>query len=221
MPRLDITRTTLRALGHYHALLDCCDRIGKIARARARVLRGQWSAFGMEPARRSPLLGRHVFHGLILTPRAENAVNHGLRPEQADLLLHAGVLLAPTLALDGVGIRNPQMPELQVGLWMALAVTDASAHADALSALLDALREAAYDVDDQVVADPDAVDLRVIVAVRRLSLASLQDEDSPGAAAGRFFASALKPLEMLEDATIETLLIATGHGDVYERQLPV
>lgn len=223
MPGIRITPRQLGALARYHELIQTCRRLGNIARARTRVLRGEWSACGMEPASRASTFGRHVFHGVVLTPRSEEAADRGLEADAAFLCCYAGVLMDATMPVPGVVLSNDQMPELQVGLSVWLDPEARDARGAAVLAIFEQLREAGFGVvrdDDPAGESPAPGAPELIVAVRRLSLASLLDEDRPGAAAGRFFANALKPLEALEDEQIETLLLATGHGDVYERELP-
>jgi hypothetical protein len=225
MSAIRITRRQLGALARYHELLTTCRRLGNIARARSRVLREEWSACGLEPARRSRLLSPHVFHGVVLTPRAIEAVDRGLPPTDSALVAHAGVLLASTESPD-FELRNPQMPELQVGLWLEAAAGAIERHRGLIETLERDLGAAGYtilahhaEVDP---ADPDDHDTRwmAYAMVRRLSLASLLDEDDPAAAASRFYTSALKPLAALEDEQIGMLLQLTGHDDVCERELP-
>lgn len=227
MARLEITRRTARALADYHALLRTCRRLGNIARARSRVLREEWSACGLEPAQRYRPLGRHLFHGVMLTPRAPDAVDRGLRPADSALIVHAGVVLGGTESPPDFGLRNPLMPELQVGLWLEVGADAVDTRSDLLESLEQRLGAAGYTALIQqievhpVEPDQDPSLWTAHALVRRLSLASLLDEDDPGAAAGRFFASALKPLEALEDEQIAALLQLAGHGEVCERELPV
>ncbi|MCU0754013.1 MAG: hypothetical protein MUE46_02685 [Xanthomonadales bacterium] len=223
MARLDINRRTVRALSDYHALLRRCRRLGNVARARTRVLREEWSACGLEPACRDPELGRHVFHGVLLTPRAAESVDRGMMPAESALVLHAGVLLEESLPLPGALLRNPDVPELQVGLTICVFPERWSAHGAAVEQLCAQLEASGFEVlREQATLDsaPEAGLLRWFAPARRLSLASLLDEADPAAAAGRFFGSALKPLEQLADEQVEALLLATGHGEVYERELP-
>lgn len=226
MSAIRITRRQVSALARYHELLSTCRRLGNIARARSRMLREEWSACGLEPARRSGLLGRHVFHGVVLTPRAAGAVDRGLRPAESALVAYAGVLLASTESTPDFELRNPEMPELQVGLWLEASAGDFDRHRERIDILERELDRAGYTLlmhqTEIYPSDPDNTDTRWIAysMVRRLSLSSLLDEEDPAAAAGRFYASALKPLETLEDEQIEALLQLTGHGDVGERELP-
>lgn len=227
MARLEITRRSVRALADYHALLRTCRRLGNIARARSRVLREEWSACGLEPAQRHRPLGRHIFHGVMLTPRATEAVDRGLRPADSALIVHAGVVLAGTESPPDFDLRNPVMPELQVGLWLEASADAIEAQHDLLEGIERHLAAAGYTILMRqtevypVEPDQDESLWTACAMVRRLSLASLLDEDDPAAAAGRFYASALKPLEALEDEQIAALLQLTGHGEVCERELPV
>lgn len=225
MARLEITRRIVRALAGYHQLLEACRRIGNIARARSRVLREEWSACGLEPAQRGPECGRRVFQGVLLTPRAAHSVSRGLRPSGSGFCLHAGVLLESADEAPEWSLRNPGMPELQVGLWLDAAGGADDEQLELIESIRQRLESLGYSTLQRTTeiypVDSEAQTLLPGYSmVRRLSLASLLDEDDPGAAAGRFFASALKPLEQLEDEQIESLLLATGHGDVYERELP-
>lgn len=224
MPGLEITRRTVRALAGYHALLHRCERLGNIARARSRVLREEWSACGMERARRGADIGRHVFHGVLLTPRAADSVDRGVLPAQSGLVLHAGVLLEESLPVPGALLMNAEMPELQVGLMLGAFPELWPAHAEVVEALFGALESAGFDLFRETSLRPgmaDAEPFRWFAATRRLSLASLLDEEQPGLAAGRFFARALRPLEQFEDEQVESLLRVAGHGEVYEREVPV
>lgn len=221
MARLEINRRVVRALGRYHELLEVCRRLGNIARARSRVLREEWSACGIEAARRGTNCGRQVFQGVLLTPRAADAVSRGLPPGDSAFLVHAGVLLDSRREL-GFALRNPQMPEMQVGLRLDAAPGAAEAQCELIETLRQRLESLGYVALRQPTVDSGVKGPMPpgFAMVRSLSLSSLLDEADPAAAAGRFYASALKPLEQLEDEQVESLLLASGHGEVYERELP-
>lgn len=225
MPTIRMTRQHVGALGRYHELLALARRLGNIARARARLLREAWSACGLEPARRGAL-GRHAFHGVLLTPRAEDAVDRGLRPLDSALVMHAGLVLAASSGPPELQLRQIDLPELQVGLWMEVGAASLAAQPGLLDALEQQLAGAGYALrvreTELYTDDATAEETRwtAYAWTRRLSLASLLDEDQPAAAAGRFFAGALRALEALPDEQVEALLHLCGHGDVAERELP-
>lgn len=227
MARLEITRRIVRAQSAYHELLEVSRRLGNIARARSRVLREEWSACGLEPALRDRTCDRRLFHGVLLTPRAAHFISRGSRPSRSAFVMHAGLLLESTDAAPEFSLRNPEMPELQVGLWLEAAPGVADGPWERVELLTRRLESTGYStlqrLTETVPPNPTSAGATLLPSyslIRRLSLASLLDEEDPAAAAGRFFASALKPLEQLEDEEIEALLIATGHGEVCERELP-
>lgn len=116
MRTLSLSPDHVAAFARHRQALELCRRFGNIARFRARALREKLKPLGLSRCgERMPHLGVGEFEGFVLTPPVAATDGAGVGPEFAGLLVFGGVSLRGGL-IHRAELRNPDVPELQVGL---------------------------------------------------------------------------------------------------------
>lgn len=116
MSSLRLSPAHVAAFARHREALALCRRFGNIARFRARALRDKLKPLDLvRCGDRFPHLGVGEFEGFVLTPPLTAGDTVGMGPEFAGLIVFGGVCLRTSL-VPGVALRDPDVPELQVGV---------------------------------------------------------------------------------------------------------